>query len=209
MRYDNFYSNFNQTKMATDSEPRKKRARQGFRYQMELYFTSEDHKEAFLSRMKDAKRLLAPRGYPPLDNRELICSLLDKVEAAVSLDESLADSGAQSQTQTVPALPMLDNSGLHVAGTVKIDPIMICYSVLGFFTGNSSTEDQSLFVCEKNTFYSLCSSLTQPCKCQGNSHKLINTIQVILNFIHGPTDFHSGLCTPTERACPSGRIPVC
>lgn len=80
---------------------------------MELYFASEDAKQAFLSRMGDAKRLLAPRGSPPLDNRELMCSLLDKVEEAppTSEDDGLAGSGAQSQTQTVPALPMLENSG--------------------------------------------------------------------------------------------------
>ena len=51
---------------------------------MELYFASEDTKQVFLSRMGDAKRLLAPRGSLPLDNRELISSLLDKVEAAPS-----------------------------------------------------------------------------------------------------------------------------
>ena len=101
--------------MATDSEPKKKRARHGFRYQMELYFASEDAKQAFLSRIGDAKRLLATRGSPPLDNRELICSLLDKVEAAppTSRPESLAGgNGAQSQSQTVPVAPMLENSGL-------------------------------------------------------------------------------------------------
>ena len=37
-----------------------------------LYFTSEDAKQAFDSKVWDAKRLLAPRRYPPLDNRELI-----------------------------------------------------------------------------------------------------------------------------------------
>ena len=102
--------------MATNSEPTNKRARHGFRYQMKLYFASEDAKQAFVSRVGDAKRLLAPRSYPPLDNRELICSLLDKVEAAppdTSQSENLADSGAQNQTQMGPALPMLENSSLH------------------------------------------------------------------------------------------------
>lgn len=106
--------------MATESsEPRKKRARHGVRYQMELYFASEDAKQAFLSRMGDAKRLLAPRGSPPLDNRELICSLLDRVEAAPPTlqdddNHGLAGSGAQSQSQTVSALPMLENSGIVI-----------------------------------------------------------------------------------------------
>ena len=66
---------------------------------MELYFASE---EAFLSRMGDAKRLLAARGSPPLDNRELLSSLLDKVEAAppTPRDDNLAGGGTQSQSQT-------------------------------------------------------------------------------------------------------------
>ena len=70
--------------MPTDSEPLKKRARHGFRYQMELNFASEDAKQAFLSRMGDAKRLLAPRGSPPPDNGEFISLLLEKVKAAPS-----------------------------------------------------------------------------------------------------------------------------
>ena len=68
---------------------------------MELYFASED---AFVSRVGVAKRLLALRGYPLLDNRELIYSLLDKVEALppdTSQSENLADSGAQSQTPII------------------------------------------------------------------------------------------------------------
>ena len=81
---------------------------------MELNFASEDAKQAFLSRMGDAKRLLAPRGSPPLDSRELISSLLDKVDSAAastSRSENLTGGGAQSQSQTVPVTPMLENSG--------------------------------------------------------------------------------------------------
>ena len=101
--------------MATRSEPPKKRARHGFRYQMDLYFASEDVKQGFLSRIESAKRRLAPRGSPPLDSRELICSLLDKLEAApfASQSDTLAGSGDLA-AQTVPALPMLENSGVYV-----------------------------------------------------------------------------------------------
>lgn len=100
--------------MATNAEPKKKRARHGVRYQMEFYFAGEDAKQAFVSRVGDAKRLLAPRGSPPLDNCELMRSLLDMVEAAppTSLQNvTVAGSEAQSEKQTVPALPMLENSG--------------------------------------------------------------------------------------------------
>ena len=101
--------------MANDSEPRKKRARHGFRYQMELYFASEDAKQAFLSRMEDAERQVAP---PRLDNCQLISSLLDKVDRirtaapSNSPSENLADGEARSQSRSVPAVPMLENSGL-------------------------------------------------------------------------------------------------
>ena len=67
-------------KMATLNEQRKKRARLGFRYTMELNFASEDSKKAFLSRVESAKPRLAPRGSPPLDSRELLSSLLDMAE---------------------------------------------------------------------------------------------------------------------------------
>ena len=56
--------------MATLNEPRKKRARLGYRYSMELNFASEDAKVSFMTRMESAKARLAPRGSPPLDNRD-------------------------------------------------------------------------------------------------------------------------------------------
>ena len=91
--------------MATCSEPPKKRAGYGFSYQMDLYVASEDVKQEFLSKIESAKRRLAPRGSPPLDSCELICSLLEKLEAApvASLSNALAGSGS------LATLPMLEN----------------------------------------------------------------------------------------------------
>ena len=63
--------------MATLNEQRKKCARLGFCYMMELNFTSEDSKKSFLSRVESAKQRLAPKRSPPLDSRELLSSLLD------------------------------------------------------------------------------------------------------------------------------------
>ena len=74
--------------MATLNEQRKKRARLGFRYTMELNFASEDSKKAFLSRVESAKPRRAPRGSPPLDSHELLSSLLDMAEATPSLGSS-------------------------------------------------------------------------------------------------------------------------
>ena len=100
--------------MATLNEPRKKRARLGCRYSMELKFASEDAKVSFLSRIESAKARLAPRGSPLLDNRELLSSLLDMAEATPS--NQPAGSGDQLQSQAVPRstqpVTMLDNSGL-------------------------------------------------------------------------------------------------
>ena len=101
--------------MATCSEPRKKRARHESRYQMELNFASEDTKQAFLLRVERAKQRLAPRGSPPLDNRELLSSLLEMAEATPPVnDVDCLTAGDDTQSQAVSAQPMLDNSGLYV-----------------------------------------------------------------------------------------------
>ena len=98
--------------MATVNEPLKKRAGLGCHYSMELKFASEDVKVSFLSRIESAKARLAP---PPLDNCELLSSLLDMAEATPS--NQPAGSGDQLQSQAVPMstqpVTMLDNSGLH------------------------------------------------------------------------------------------------
>ena len=100
--------------MAT--KPRRKRATLGYRYSMELNFASEDAKASFMSRMESAKARLAPRGSSPLDNLELLCSLLDMAEATPSSNQS-AGSGDQLQSLAVPRstqpVTMLGNSGLH------------------------------------------------------------------------------------------------
>ena len=99
--------------------------------------------------MGDAKRLLAARGSPPLDNRELLSSLLDKVEAAPPTlrDDNLAGGGTQSQSQTVPATPMLDNSGLHlVTNNPRNHNCFLCLGSGFFLANDSSAGDQFLFV---------------------------------------------------------------
>ena len=75
--------------MATLNEPRKKRARLGFRYSMELSFASEDAKLSFMSRVENAKARHAPRGSLPLDSRQLLSLLLDVAEATPSTNEAL------------------------------------------------------------------------------------------------------------------------
>ena len=79
------------------------------------------------------------------------------------------------------------------------DPILFCDG-LGFFTNNdSSAKDQSLFVCELNSFHSLCSSLTQPCKCRENAHKLTKTIQVLFCHFNSLETVHIQLCCSLQK----------
>ena len=90
------------TNMATLNEPRKKRARLGFRYLMELNFASEDAKLSFMSRVENAKARLAPSSSSPLDSRELLSSLLDMAEAT----HQPGSTGGQLQSQAVPTVPV-------------------------------------------------------------------------------------------------------
>ena len=51
----------------------------------------------------------------------------------------------------------------------------------GFYSsGDNSDEDESLFVCERKTFNSLCAGLTQTCPCHANARQATKTIQVQL-----------------------------
>ena len=67
--------------MATLNEPKKKHARLGFRYTMELNFASENAKLSFMSRVENAKARLASRGSLSLDSHKLLSLLLDMAEA--------------------------------------------------------------------------------------------------------------------------------
>ncbi len=88
-----------------------KRARHGFRYQLELKFETEEAKKTFGDKMDSAKRVLAARGSLPLDNRELLSRLLDNME-------ELAAEGIVTTDRVCPGsnrsyvVPMLENSGL-------------------------------------------------------------------------------------------------
>ena len=97
------------------SEPRRKRARHGnsVRYQMDFYFASDDAKQGFLRRVDSAKSRLAPKGAAPLDSRELLSSLLDRLEATPP--SSSATSQLDRHAQTVPSLSLLDHSGVCIA----------------------------------------------------------------------------------------------
>ena len=96
--------------MAAITEPLKKRARKGFRYQLEFNFASEDAKQSFLCRMEKARRFLASRGSPPLDNREVICRLLDQLDLE-SQTTSQAECASTDEMHTHVS-PMLEHSGL-------------------------------------------------------------------------------------------------
>ena len=157
------------------SLPKKKRARHGFRYQMELNFDTEDVK-AFVARIDRAKRSLAAtaRGSLPLDSRELISVLLDKLEqeqaGAVPEREDL-------QSDKSKVFPMLENSGLCVSIALYKDVT----SCLGIFTSNTDASDEQLFVCELKTLFRLFTGLSQACdQCQSYCRRPTNFCQVFL-----------------------------
>ena len=107
--------------MVVVSEPRKKRARKGFRYQLEFNFASEDAKEGFLSKMEKARRFLASRGPQPLDNR-----LLDIVEETTP-PTSQAERANTEDTHT-HVLPILEQSGLYLLPEFHVRMILSCES---------------------------------------------------------------------------------
>ncbi len=90
-------------------ENKKKRPRQGSRFQMEFSFPDDDSKKVFLNRLDSAKRLFkAKMKKRSIDNIDLISCLLDLVDA----DEQPIDS--PSENAEIPAnslRPMLKNSG--------------------------------------------------------------------------------------------------
>ena len=141
--------------------------------------------------MESAKRRLA-RGPHPLDNRELLCNLLDVMEGgcshtndSVQQSENVTGTGSEVPRQTVPALPMLDHSGMFAKlGLCRTDDkasVITCFCCVGFYNEkDNSAEDETLLICERRTFRSLCIGLTQLCQCQAKALKLTSTLQVHL-----------------------------
>lgn len=126
---------------------------------MELNFANDDAKLGFLSRMERAKRQLASRGSPPLGGRGVVGRLLDRLdEMAPPQAEGLTSaSSGDTQNRASHAVPMLEHSGI--------------------FTDSDSDSDQSLFVCERETFATLCSGLTQPCQCRSTALRVTKSLQ--------------------------------
>ena len=61
--------------------PRAKRARSGFRVTLQLTFDEEAASSAFKAKLQRMKEVLAPNGYPPLDNVGLLSRLIEIVES--------------------------------------------------------------------------------------------------------------------------------
>ena len=84
---------------------------------MELNFANDDAKLGFLSRMERAKRQLASRGSPPLDNREVISRLLDRLDdippTGTQAESLTGASSGDTQTRAGHAVPMLEHSGTY------------------------------------------------------------------------------------------------
>ncbi len=80
---------------------------------MELNFDSQDAKQAFVAKIDRAKRSLAARGSSslPLDSRELLSALLDKLEQRGAV---LERTRVDIQSDKAKVFPTLDNSGLCI-----------------------------------------------------------------------------------------------
>ena len=81
---------------------------------MDFFFASENTKHGLLGQIDNAKSRLALKGAAPLDSRELLSSLLDRLEATPRDPHTTqVDSHADcQQAQTVPSLSLLDHSGV-------------------------------------------------------------------------------------------------
>ena len=91
---------------------------------------------------------------------------------------------SDEQAQTVPILSMLDHSGSRKLAILISRQVWTSIPILcsGFYSASDvdSAEDQSLFVCERKMFNSLCTGLTKTCQCQANALQITKTIQVQL-----------------------------
>ena len=118
---------------------------------MELNFDTEDAKQAFVARIDRAKRSLAAtaRGSLPLDSRELISVLLDKLEQEQEQAGAVPER-EHLQSDKSKVFPMLENSGLCVS-IALISLYKDVNSCSGIFTGNTDASDEQLFVCELKT----------------------------------------------------------
>ena len=102
---------------------------------------------------------------------------------SVQQSENVTGTGSEVPRQTVPALPMLDHSGMFAKlGLCRTDDkasVITCFCCVGFYNEkDNSAEDETLFICERRTFRSLCTGLTQLCPCQAKALKLTSTLQV-------------------------------
>ena len=145
---------------------------------MELNFDTEDVKQAFVARIDRAKRSLAAtaRGSLPLDSRELISVLLDKLEQEQEQAGAVPER-EDLQSDKSKVFPMLENSGLCVSIALYKDVT----SCLGIFTSNTDASDEQLFVCELKTLFRLFTGLSQACdQCQSYCRRPTNFRQVFL-----------------------------
>ena len=78
--------------------PPKKRSRHGVRYQMEVNFDDNESKIAFQDRLERLKQQLFPGKTP--DNRQLLLSLLDRVESQLQTRSSTSFASASGSTST-------------------------------------------------------------------------------------------------------------
>lgn len=117
-----------------------KKPRKGSRHQLQLTFPDDAATTAFKKRLDAVKEALKPQGSVALDNVGLMTRMLDIV------DEHLVSSPGTTTGSAVAGPSFLQSAGIY--------------------TGDTTSDDQQLFVIERTAWSDLCTRLVQPCVCQ-------------------------------------------
>ena len=125
---------------------------------VDLNFTSQEEKDAFVGRLQRVKQSLRPEGSARMDNISKFSVLMDMVEWGSRSSPQQAAAAASSQfflsnsgKCTCPCTTDHTNSGL-----------LLC---VGIYTGDVSSKEVGLFVAERGCFSNLLQGLYTPCSC--------------------------------------------
>ena len=148
-----------------------KKPRKGSRHQLQLTFPDDAATTAFKKRLDAVKEALKPQGSVALDNVGLMTRMLDII------DEHLVSSPGTTTGSAVAGPSFLQSAGGFVC--CKDDNRSCSYITLGIYTGDTTSDDQQLFVIERTAWSDLCTRLVQPCVCQSfGSWVVESTVQV-------------------------------
>ena len=140
---------------------------------MELKFSSEEDKTAFLQWLDAARALQTPVGAGRFYHRELLEALLEVAERSSPgcQHTPLPPTPSLEPISTAQATSMLEQAGVrHTCNVVLcMADTKSCGYILGMYTSGVTSEGQQLFICEVKAFEDLCTALVQPCLCHSST----------------------------------------